>query len=333
MEIKLNRYAELTASKLPKGLSSFHFSLVLIFGLTLAFSILVSPYHIEGDQVHYNRAYAELKGLSLADAFNSYQAIIFTAEPIHLMIVWLTSSLGFDKNMVMGFSNALLSCLFALYLRRKGAGIVMVFWLTFSAYYLHTMFFTLERAKFAFIFMLLSLITERKWLLLLAVFTHSMMLIPLILNKIGQKLFGVSSKLSVTPLNLSRRKIIPVLFSLALLIIVVDGLGIHIFDKFFLYVNDDLNNDRFGWWPLVPLCGLTLLTGSKNKKIVTFFFICLIVLAALVGSSRINLFGYFGFLYYSNFSSQFFRWGSAILGAYFIYKSWGYITNIYYYGG
>jgi hypothetical protein len=331
-KIQLVDYSMQIENKIKESFFLFSLMLACIFFTSYVFSIIVAPYHIEGDQVHYNSAYTELANLSLNDAIALYPTIVHTSEPIHLLIVWATSSLGLSKDMVMGFANSILASLFALYLRQKGAGILMVFWLVLSSYYLLTFFFTLERAKFAFIFIFLYLLNNRKWWLVLSVLTHSVILIPLAINMIGNKLFVTSVEYNNQKRKLRRRKLIQKLIIFALFVIVFEILGGHIYDKFTQYFNDDMRSDKYGWWPLVPLCVLTILTGVNAKKIL-FFYICLILLAMMVGSSRINMFGYFGFLYFSNFRNPIFWFSSVFLGCYFFYKSWVYVENIYYYGG
>ncbi len=314
------------------SLSLFQLLLILIVTLTFAFSYVVAPYHFGGDQAHYIKAYSEMAGLSLGDALYEYPRIIHTAEPIHLLIVWVTSSLGLEKNFVMAAANALLVSLFAQYLRRRGAGILMVVWMTFSAYYLQTMFFTLERTKFAVIFMLIYLLSQRRWWILVAVFTHVMMLIPLVLVMIGQNSPAVSTTVKTDRFNCSLRKIILFVFGLVFIAVVINSLGAHLHYKFLAYYNENLISDSFVDWQLLLLCCLTLLT-SKEKNKVLVFYVGLLVLAALVSGARVNMLGYFGFLYFSNFRLRAFRFSAFLLGCYFFQKSWLYISNIYNYGG
>jgi hypothetical protein len=310
----------------------FKVLLTLIFILTFIFSYVMSQFYVEGDQIHYIRAYAAMDGLGFLEALNVYPTIIHTAELGHFLVIWVFSSIGIEKNMVMAAANALLAMLFAKFLRQKGGGLWMVAWITFSAYYLHTMFFTLERTKFAFIFMLLYLLSQKRWWLLFAVFTHSMMLIPMGLNLAGQKLFGQSHNLQAKPLSRHLLKLLQLLAGLAFLLLLFDSLGLHIYSKFSAYFYENLGNENFEGWPLIVLCLLTLLT-TQNKRITLLFYFSLLLLAMLIGSSRVNMLGYFVYLYFSNFQHQSFRLSVFMIGLYLIYKTWVYLSNIYYFGG
>lgn len=323
---------EQTTSAQRAPVSLFQVLLVLIFTLMFVLSYVVSPFHVEGDQAHYIRAYAAMAGLGLMDALNEYPTIIHTAEPVHLLIIWVFSSIGVEKNVLMAASNAFLAVLFAKFLRQKGASLWLVVWITFSAYYLQTMFFTLERTKFAFIFMLLYLLTQRRWWILVAVFTHSMMLIPLALNLIGQKLFGPKPQWHLDPLSSYLLKIVQALLAIAFLLLLIDSLGIHLYYKFSAYFNENLGNEAFEGWSLIALCALTLMT-SENKRITVLFYLGLLLLAMLMGSSRINMIGYFAYLYFSNFQHQAFKFSVALIGLYLLYKTSVYLENIYHFGG
>ncbi len=306
--------------------------LVLMFFLTFIFSYVMAPFHVDGDQAHYIRAYAAVADLDLLEALAVYETIVHTAEPVHFLIIWIFSSIGVAKNVLMATANAILAVLFAKFLRQKTSNLLLILLITFSAYYLHTMFFTLERTKFAFIFMLLFLLTQRNWWLLLAVLTHSLMLIPLALNLIGQKLVEPRQKLRFNLLSWKWQKTVKGLVALALVLLIVNALGSHIYDKFLAYFNENLGNDSFEGFSLLVLLGLTLMT-TQNKIIAVIFFLGLLFLAVLMGSSRINMIGYFTFLYLSNFQHQIFKFGFAIIGLYLLYKTWVYLQNIYYFGG
>ncbi len=79
------------------------------------------------------------------------------------------------------------------------------------------------------------------------------------------------------------------------------------------------------------LCIFTLLT-NKDKRAVLLFYLGLLLLAVLMGSSRINMIGYFAYLYFSNFRQQAFKFSSAMISAYLLYKTWDYLEIIYLYG-
>lgn len=317
---------------IPISNSTFFALLAFIFLITFVFSFILAPFHVEGDQVHYFHAYEAMAGLGLIDAFNKYQTIIFTVEPIHFFIIWFFSNLGVEKNLLMAFANAILAVLFAKYLRLKGAGILLLLWIVFTTYYLHAMFFTLERTKFAVIFLLFFLLTFHRWWLLLAVLTHSMFLIPVALVTIGKNIFTVHRHAHNMLTKKSTNYLFNLLCAAVILFILIQILGVHLQYKFFAYFNKYASIGAFDLLPLVIFCAATFMT-CKDKKNVLFFYSSLLILSVLLGGTRIDMIGFFGYLYFSNFGHQVFKFSIFLFGAYFLYLSWMYILNIYHYGG
>jgi hypothetical protein len=316
----------------PISNTTFFALLAFIFLVTFVFSFILAPFHVEGDQVHYVHAYEAMAGLGIIDAFNKYQSIIFTAEPFHFFIIWLFSNLGVEKNLLMAFANALLAVLFAKYLRLKGSGFLLLIWIVFSTYYLHAMFFTLERTKFAFIFLLFFLLTFHRWWIFLAVLTHSMLLIPVALVAIGKKLFTVHQHAHNKLTKKYTYYLYNLLYAVVIIFIFFQILGIHLQYKFFAYFSKDASLGVFDLLPIVIFGAATFMT-CKDKKNVLFFYSSLLVLSILLGGTRIDLIGFFGYLYFSNFSHQVFKFSIFVFGVYFLYLSWMYILNIYHYGG
>lgn len=309
----------------------FQVLLALIFMLTFVISFIVAPFHVEGDQVHYSKAYKAIAGLGILEAQMVYKTIIYTTEPIHFFIIWIFSSLGVEKNLLMAFANAVLSVLFAKVLHQKGAGFLMVIWITFSCYYLYTMFFTLERTKFAFIFVLLYLLSGRRVWVLISIFTHNLMLIPVGLNILGHNLIAKTKNQKKNSYKYSL-KVLKIFVSAFILFLLYNSFSVHLYYKFLAYYHENLSNEYFEGWASLVLCGVTLMS-ARNKKIVILFYCGLLLLAFLMGSSRINMIGYFTFLYFSNFQHQAFKVSVVMFGLYLQYKTFLYLGNIYYFGG
>ncbi len=340
MRINLRNWSEKKQSS--KFKMSFDFNQRhLIFGIfiwlmavsTFAFSYFFAPYHHGGDQEHYIKAYEAMASLSFFNAFDEYPKIIHTAEPVHFLIIWTLSSFGLDKNIVMAFANSILVILFIKFLKKKGASLLMIVWITFSSYYLLTMFFTLERTKFAFIFILFYFLTKNFWWLAIASITHSLTLIPIVTTIAGKILFIRNNKISKSSYKTKfvfLSKIIVIIFFTFL---IYDFLGTHLYNKFFTYYYENLiHQNFFDGLPLIMLCIITLIT-SANKRIVILFFMVLLILTILISGSRINMIGYFGFLYFSNIKHHTFKFSILLIGCYLFYKSLIYLNNIYYFGG
>ena len=72
-------------------------------------SLFFAAYYIGGDQAHYIRVYDEIKNLSLLDAQRLYRASLVSWELGHFSVIWATSSLGIEKNLVMALANSTLA--------------------------------------------------------------------------------------------------------------------------------------------------------------------------------------------------------------------------------
>ena len=71
--------------------------------------IFFAPYYFGGDQYHYSRIYDAVKNLSLLEAYASYNAQIVSREIGHFVVIWVTSGLGIEKNLVMALANSILA--------------------------------------------------------------------------------------------------------------------------------------------------------------------------------------------------------------------------------
>ena len=302
--------------------NEFILTYTFILIATYVFSLLIAPYHIGGDQVHYNNAYIAVKGLSLLDAYDVYPTIIYTVEPIHFLIIWIFSSVGIEKNALMAVANSILAALFFFTLRRRGNSLPMAVLLLFTSYYLMTMFFTLERTKFAFIFLLMFINSKKAIYLILAIFAHTLILIPVIFHLTATYLVGEKQ----ITLNASRsRKLYFIKFiALSILLyIIFDYFGEHVKDKFLAYSAETQSENLVNGWQIFIMMAMTMLS-SNNKKVPFFYFILLFGLALQIGGSRVNMMSYFGFLFYSNATQSNFKIFTLVLSPYFIYKCYVY---------
>ena len=126
--------------------------LVFFFAYIITFYIL--PFHVAGDQIHYSNAYFAVKDLNLSDALKGYRTFLHTGELGHFIITYIYSFLGLDRIFLICFLNALLAVLFYSFLRSRGWGFLFSIFLVITNYYMYSVFFTLERLKVAFIFLL-----------------------------------------------------------------------------------------------------------------------------------------------------------------------------------
>jgi len=127
--------------------------LLFIVVTTYLFSIILGPYHTAGDQEHYNLAYSTIGNAPLIEAFEIYQTIIHTVEPANFFIAFFFEFRNREKPDHVSFKRTA-RCTFFHDIVKKGCNPILGTVLLYSNYYLMTMFFTLERKKFAFIFLL-----------------------------------------------------------------------------------------------------------------------------------------------------------------------------------
>jgi hypothetical protein len=303
----------------------------IIFGiLGLVLSLIISEYHIVGDQLHYLNAYTLIEGLNIYDAFQLYQSIIFTGEFIHFFIVWIFSNMHIEKDIVMSVSNVILLLAFLKILQLNKYPLWLASLIVFNPYIL-ALFFTLERNKFAFIFLFFYLIYSVRFLLILSILTHSsglLLIIPKFFYSISSK---IQLKILIKKIDLIR--ILKFIFFASFVISVLYLLLYsHIYDKFFLYNQSTRVEYEVAPYFLSLIFFITLYS-SNDKYIVLTVFIFLIAIYYILGGDRVNMFGYFAFLYFSNPKNLFFQFFCTLLSIFLLHRSYIYIDNIIFYGG
>ncbi len=306
----------------------FKVFIAFIFFITFIFSLYLSPFHIYGDQEHYNEAYYAVRSESFTDAWLKYTSIIYTGEPIHFSIIWFFSSLGLDKNLVMSFSNSLLAILYSKYLFDKKFSILLIALILISNYYLLTMFFTLERTKFAFIFFLLGLIYRNRFFYLVSVFTHSLMLFPLI-SYIVCKLFNFNNLVNSRHMKRisSKSTKLGILGLLFLGIFLYYFLGDHLVSKFnsYAFINFEIYQ--------ILIIFLFSLKTALNRNEVFVFFTIIIISIIILGGDRLNMVGYFAFLHFGDLRKLLFKQLILLLVCFYFIKSLIYVNMIITIGG
>lgn len=130
------------------------FVFIAIFSAYLLFSLFFSDYSTEGDQFFYRNFYNGIQYEDLIDGYEFYQNSLSASEPVYYIIIWLFSRF-LEKNIFISMVNALLGVLFFDWLRRKNTHWLIMGLLSLN-FYLLVMFFSAERLKFGYLFLLLS---------------------------------------------------------------------------------------------------------------------------------------------------------------------------------
>jgi len=260
----------------------------LLFILTM----LIMPLYVDGDQSVYREVYSALADFDLKDAFLYYKAHLSSSEYVHFFLSWVLNPIV-DKDLFIAFSNAIFGYVLMVLLQKWKATPVISFMIVFTNFYLLVLYFAAERLKFGFIFLTISLIyldqIKRFYgFTILAIISHVQVLIvygSIALYAVIKKLFkhmhnGTISKAPI--------------FLIPLLLVPLYLMGDQLFLKFQAYYGQG------GFQALIKMVVFFLLAMfySKDKSQTIAIFLPLCIAVFLLGGDRINLFGYFVFLYY-----------------------------------
>ena len=291
-------------------------------------SILVSPYYVFGDQLHYRDIYSNLDDLNISDAFKYYIGRIDSKEPGYFLISWSAASLGVQKDIFMMLSNMLLAALAFKLLMRVGSHYTIAFILVVFSYYSDVLFFSAERLKFGIIFLLIFLLSENKKYkyIFFALMCHAQVLILVFsfLLLFFKNIFkNILSTGMIKKANLYILLVFIILSIIGFLI-----LKTHLLSKFSSYYSDR------GIVEIIRTMVFFILTliYSKNKSDVFYVFIPIFIAVILFGGERVNFLSYFIFLYYSLHYRKGFNLGILLTTSYFVYTGLFFIKNILLFG-
>ena len=299
---------------------------ILLVVFVFIASIVVLPYYFEGDQVHYRNIYTELSNLSLVEGYNHYNISLSSYELVHFFLTWVFSRIV-EKDIFVALFNAVLALLIILNFDKKRVRLIVTILFVVSNFYLLVLFFAAERLKFGMIFFLLSVYYFDRMKIFglfsfLSIISHAQFII--IYTGI---LFSWMVKKSV---RLYRTGML----SLYVIYIFVFGLVLvflmwnQIQTKFIAYfeVRDVYEFLRMSVFFLMAQW------YSRKKQQTFFVFIPLFIAVLLFGGERLNIFGYFVFLYYALPINRGVNFGILISSTYFAYSSYGFLSNIVNYG-
>jgi hypothetical protein len=300
-------------------------------------SLIIAPYHVNGDQVHYTKAYNAMRGLGLVEALDAYRGVIFSFEPVHFFISWVFVNLGFEKIVAMAGLNSFLAVLFGRFLLGRTQSLLIVVLLVASNPYIYAMFFTLEKLKISVIFFLLFLNYKAKILGILAVFAH--LQIGLLFAIYFASRFFSRLRFSIFRKLLHPRNFLRMLISALIAIVGVLAFYNYGLSKIYFYMNRDGIGSLTALFPTLVIFTLTLITTDQNRTEVSWYFAIMALVILLIGGDRVNMFVFFGFLYFTSYRIQASLNGIVFLSTIFIstlylgYKSYSYLDLIVNHGG
>ncbi len=289
-------------------------------------SIVIMPLYTGGDQSVYRKVYEALPAFNLTKGFLFYSQSLTSTEFIHFFSSWVASRFV-DKDLFIAFSNAILAYLAMSFFLKRKASIAIGFLLIATNFYFLVLYFAAERLKFGFIFLALSVIhidSIKRFFgfAALAVISHVSIIIvyasivfdPFVRQIL--KLFN-TGKIRKTSLFI-------LLFSFIPLLMVQD----QIIEKFYSYY-DERSLAELG--RIVVFFMLAFWYSDKKSETIGLF-IPLALAVFLLGGYRVNLFGYFVFLYYGLRFKGGWNFGVLTTSVYFAYSSMNFLVNIVQHG-
>jgi len=293
-------------------------------------TLILSPYYVGQDQLHYIKVYNGLKDLDLINAYLYYISYLDSKEVVHFFLSWIGSNLSIDKIVFYAFVNAYLAFVAIKLMRQLNVSIYIISFIVLSNFYFYVLYFSAERLKFAFIFFILSVLYKNKvyFFTLFSIFSHSQFII--IYSAILFKILNISFIRSIKSKRISK-KILLIIFTIPFTLFIL---------HYFLYAHIELKYLHYagraegGIFNLFKILIFFLMTlfYSRKKKEVIFLYFPLFIATFFIGGERLNIFGYFIFLYYALQVNKGINFGVITTSIYFLFKTYGFVLNIILYG-
>ncbi len=303
---------------------SFLINLLLILSVFLL-SLFITPFYIEGDQAHYKKVYEGLRDLSITNGFIYYTSNLDSKEIVHFFLSWISTNQGIDKSIFVAFSNSLLAYAVVKLLRHLRVSIFIIIILLLTNFYFYVLYFAAERLKFGLIFLILSFSfsTSRFYFFsFIAIISHMQVII------VYGAIFFKQVVLNIIQLLLSAKLKLSLVILIGIFPILFLFIGDHIVTKFIHYYGEHDITDLFK----IFIFFIFSLYYSKNTTEVILIFFPLFVTVYLIGGERINMIGYFIFLYYALPINRGFNFGVLSTSIYFLFSTIKFMYNIFTYG-
>lgn len=143
-------------------------------------SAWIFPLYVDGDQKYYRDFYKNCfyENFNFSIQYECYKTTIGSSEPIYFLIAKMANLLGFNKDFFIIISNTLFFYLlvvvvFKYYKKVWHRHLIIIFLLT--NYYTIVLFFSAERLKFSFIFILIAILVgqhKKMAVVFLTIVTH-----------------------------------------------------------------------------------------------------------------------------------------------------------------
>ena len=253
---------------------------IFLFILGFFYSVQLFYYCTEGDQKYYQEYYDLVSNLSFPEALIQGFLSLGASEPLSLFILWLGSILKIDKTIYISLINGLFSSLIYLFLARCKCRFFTP--LLFLNFYVLVLFTSAERLKIAFIFLLISILTERKKSILfyfLSIFNHLQLILflpSLVINNQINSIKLFLKKFSIFKKDILRLLIISIL-TIFVLLLSYSSLVVKI---------GYLQNFELKEFINTCIVSTILIIGSRNKFNSFLLILPFILISPFIGSGR-----------------------------------------------
>jgi len=291
--------------------------------LVLLLSLLIMPFYTDGDQKVYRAVYEVLPDLDLKEGFLFYTFNLSSQEFVHYILSWVASPLV-DKDLFIALSNAILAYVAMSLFQKWKVSVIISFSLLLTNFYFLVLYFPAERLKFGFIFLALSMIyidqVKRFYgFAILAIISHVQVIIVYVSILFNVFVRQISKLIRTGKISKSGLYLVPFLFIPPLMV------GNHLLTKFQSYYGEG----GLAGLARILLFLLLALWYSKEKSETFAIFVPLVISVFLVGGDRVNLFGYFAFLYYGLQFRHGWNFGVLATSAYYAYSSIVFMANVF----
>jgi len=295
-------------------------------------SLVVSPYYIYGDQLHYKNFYNSMPEFGFFEGFKYYNSSLSSREWFYYSLIY-TFAGWLDKNVLMSFLNAALAFFVAVEFLRRGASKFLLCMIFFNFYFL-ILLFSAERLKLGVLFCLLAFSTQGCkgficWVM--ALLSHAQTLILLVISILSKM---AADAVFIFQGRLKYGFLISVALFVVFVVIIVTALGDHIATKFDAYSGPDgifAGGWQALWKPTIFLVGSAFYAKQKRYEAV-IANIPLLVAAFFVGDERLVMFSYFIFMYYAVQVNNGLNVGVLMSSFYLLVKGVLFLSNILAYG-
>lgn len=301
------------------------FSFLIVFIL----SLILAPYYYSGDQLIYNQVYKDVKGLDIWSAWIAYDLVLKTKEIIHFIFIYIASPF-ISKNLLMSLMNGLLAYYATYAMQLLKTNTLIILWTVILNYYFLVLYFAAERLKFAFLFFAIAFC----WYLIkgiknykghfyvgIAILSH-IQILAFCVSFLNTEIFKTKTWKNISWHHLIILGVIGVCITFFL--------HSYIIEKFMTFFK--LHN--LSYKSMIPIFLLLALSFRYSNWSTSslYAFLPIIIGILLIGGDRLNMMGYFIFLFYACQFNRGVNFGLIALNGYFTYKTYIFFEKILHHG-